>query len=62
MKVGDRVKIISVPDCCKEELGKYATVKSLPNSFYGDMDILIDGDDGLTAIFPHQLEIITTNT
>ena len=25
MKVGDRVKIISVPDCCREDLGKYGS-------------------------------------
>ena len=56
MKTGDRVKIISVPDCCLEDLGKCGTVMAT-KTFYGGVDVLLDGDDGLTAIYEHQLQV-----
>ena len=56
MRIGDRVKIISVPDCCLEDLGKCGTVMAT-KTFYGGVDVLLDGDDGLTAIYEHQLQV-----
>lgn len=60
IKVGDRVKLISVPQCSDEDLNRCGVVTYIGyNTGCGrDVDILLDGDDGVSAVFDHQLEII----
>ena len=55
-KVGDRVRLINVPDYIKEDLGKVGTFKGYPFGRHNPhVDVLLDGDDGLTVTFAHQL-------
>lgn len=60
LKEGSRIKLISVPDCCTEDLNRTGVVKRLFKDLYGTptADILLDGDDGLTVCFQSQLEVI----
>lgn len=54
MKKGDRVKLISVPECFLDDLDRYGTVMEI--HYNGTADLLLDGDDGLSVVFVWQLE------
>ena len=66
MKKGDRVMLINVPECYKEDLYKTGTIVNMKDNT--NVDILLDEDkdkpleplkiNKLTACFKHQLQII----
>lgn len=58
MNIGDRVMLIEVPKCMPEELFKVGTFKGYGNiDSNGErcVDVLFDGDDGLTLCYERQL-------
>ena len=60
MEVGNRVQLISVPNCSKEDLNRFGTVMKIGNNTpYGkNVDIFLDGDEGISAVFDHQLKFV----
>ena len=58
MKIGDRIVLINVPDFAKEDKGRYGTIIKIGNETIcgRNVDILLDGDDGLSAVFDHQIK------
>ena len=58
INVGDRVMLIDVPKCMPEELYKVGTFKgytSVDSTGKQCVDILLDGDDGLTVCYEDQI-------
>ncbi len=57
IKEGSRVRLINVPKYAEEDQNKAGTVKKLYYSTHGELtaDILLDGDNGLSVCFVHQL-------
>ena len=59
-KDGDRVKLISVPDCMPEDLGRIGTVKKTWKDSWGrkNVDVVLDGEDGASVVFEEQLVLV----
>ena len=58
MNIGDRVMLIDVPECMPKELFKVGTFKGYgftDSTGTQIVDVLLDGDDGLTACYERQL-------
>lgn len=60
MKIGDRVKLISVPKCFPDDLNREGVVVEIGlDTIHGrNVDILLDGDEGLSAVFDYQLMVL----
>ena len=58
MNIGDRVMLIDVPECMQEILYKVGTFKGyafIDSNGEQCVDVLLDGDDGLTLCYERQI-------